>query len=156
MRTTCLHRRKPTQPRVGRHFSLEWFPRYRESGRRSRYWSRHGPRREVWSLIDQRQRGGICTDLLQTGLRSCGCAAGSRTRRTPRRPCLTRPEPEVRSRQPARRRSTRVVYVALAGNLAIAVAKLIVFAVSKSSAILAEPIHSFVDSVDQIRLLVGE
>jgi len=49
-----------------------------------------------------------------------------------------------------------VVYVALAGNLAIAVAKLIVFAVSKSSAILAEPIHSFVDSVDQIRLLVGE
>jgi hypothetical protein len=49
-----------------------------------------------------------------------------------------------------------VVYAALAGNIAIAVAKLIAFAVSKSSAMLAEAIHSFVDSVDQILLLVGE
>jgi cation diffusion facilitator family transporter len=52
--------------------------------------------------------------------------------------------------------STHVVYAALAGNIAIAVAKLIAFAASKSSAMLAEAIHSFVDSVDQILLLIGE
>ena len=52
--------------------------------------------------------------------------------------------------------STHVVYAALAGNIAIAVAKLVAFAFSKSSAMLAEAIHSLVDSVDQILLLVGE
>jgi len=58
--------------------------------------------------------------------------------------------------QPVEGGSTRVVYAALAGNIAIAVAKLVAFAFSKSSAMLAEAIHSLVDSVDQILLLVGE
>ena len=52
--------------------------------------------------------------------------------------------------------SKRVVYAALAGNLAIALAKLGGYAVSRSSAMLTEAIHSFVDSADQILLLVGE
>jgi cation diffusion facilitator family transporter len=52
--------------------------------------------------------------------------------------------------------SKRVVYVALAGNLAIALAKLGGYAVSRSSAMLTEAIHSFVDSVDQVLLLVGQ
>jgi divalent metal cation (Fe/Co/Zn/Cd) transporter len=51
--------------------------------------------------------------------------------------------------------STRVVYVALGGNLAIAAAKLGAYAVSGSSAMLTEAVHSFVDSIDQILLLVA-
>ena len=52
--------------------------------------------------------------------------------------------------------SARVVYAALFGNLAVAVAKFIAYAVSGSSAMLTEAIHSLVDSVDQILLLVGQ
>lgn len=52
--------------------------------------------------------------------------------------------------------STRVVYVALAGNAAIAVAKFFAYALSGSSAILTEAIHSLVDTADQTLLLVGE
>ena len=58
--------------------------------------------------------------------------------------------------QAAAHGSTHVVYAALAGNIAIALAKLVAYALSKSSAMLAEAIHSLVDSVDQILLLVGE
>lgn len=52
--------------------------------------------------------------------------------------------------------STRVVYAALAGNVAIAVAKFGAFAMSGSTAMLTEAIHSVVDTVDQLLLLVGE
>lgn len=52
--------------------------------------------------------------------------------------------------------STKVVLAALAGNLAIAVAKFAAFAVSGSSAMLTEAIHSLVDTCDQLLLLVGE
>jgi len=52
--------------------------------------------------------------------------------------------------------STRVVYVALAGNTVIALSKLVAFALSGSSAMLTEAIHSLVDMVDQALLLVGE
>src|ERR1700704_460213 len=52
--------------------------------------------------------------------------------------------------------STRVVYAALAGNVAIAVAKFVAWGLSGSSAMLTEAVHSLVDSVDQILLLVGQ
>jgi divalent metal cation (Fe/Co/Zn/Cd) transporter len=52
--------------------------------------------------------------------------------------------------------SARVVYTALAGNAAITVAKFIAYGVSGSSAMLTEAIHSLVDSVDQVLLLVGQ
>ena len=51
--------------------------------------------------------------------------------------------------------SIRVIYAALAGNLTIGAAKLGVYGVSRSSAMLTEAIHSFVDSIDQILLLVA-
>jgi cation diffusion facilitator family transporter len=51
--------------------------------------------------------------------------------------------------------STRVVYAALGGNLAIAAAKLGAYGFSGSSAMLTEAIHSFVDSIDQILLLIA-
>ena len=53
-------------------------------------------------------------------------------------------------------RGTRVVYVALGGNLAIAVAKFVAYTLSGSSAILTECIHSFIDCLDQILLIVGQ
>ncbi len=52
--------------------------------------------------------------------------------------------------------SKRVVYVALAGNACIAGAKFVAFLVSGSGAMLNETIHSAVDTVDQILLLVGQ
>lgn len=52
--------------------------------------------------------------------------------------------------------SRRVVYVALAGNVAIAVAKFGAFGLSGSSGLLTEAIHSLVDSIDQLLLLVGQ
>src|ERR1700704_2650401 len=48
-----------------------------------------------------------------------------------------------------------VVYGALAGNLAIAAAKCGAYALSGSSGLLTEAIHSLVDSIDQVLLLVG-
>jgi divalent metal cation (Fe/Co/Zn/Cd) transporter len=51
--------------------------------------------------------------------------------------------------------SARVVYAALDGNLAVAAAKFGASALSGSSAMRTEAIHSLVDSADQILLLAG-
>jgi cation diffusion facilitator family transporter len=51
--------------------------------------------------------------------------------------------------------SIRVVFVALIGNIIIAVAKFVVFIFSGSIAILSEAIHSFADTGNQILLLIG-
>ena len=52
--------------------------------------------------------------------------------------------------------SKRVVLAALAGNLGVAIAKLIAGAMSGSSAMLTEAVHSLVDTGDQALLLVGQ
>jgi len=52
--------------------------------------------------------------------------------------------------------SRRVVLAALAGNGAIALAKFVASAISASTAMLTEAIHSLVDTGDQVLLLVGQ
>jgi len=52
--------------------------------------------------------------------------------------------------------SRRVVLAALAGNGAIALAKFVASAISASTAMLTEAIHSLVDAGDQVLLLVGQ
>ena len=51
--------------------------------------------------------------------------------------------------------SRRVVYAALAGNLLVAVTKLVASFFTGSSAMLSEAIHSFIDTGDQGLLLLG-
>ncbi len=58
--------------------------------------------------------------------------------------------------EPARRERPIVIYAAIATNLAVAVTKFIVAAVSSSSSILSEAFHSTIDTADQLLLLLGE
>ena len=51
--------------------------------------------------------------------------------------------------------STKAVVAALGANLGIGVTKVVAFVLSGSSSMLAEAIHSFVDSANQVLLLVG-
>src|SRR3954449_3232729 len=51
--------------------------------------------------------------------------------------------------------STRVVYAALIGNALVAVSKYIAAALSGSSAMLTEAIHSTSDCTNQLLLLIG-
>src|SRR5205814_1756503 len=51
--------------------------------------------------------------------------------------------------------SSRVVYAALAGNVLVAAAKYIAAALSGSSAMLTEAIHSTSDCTNQLLLLIG-
>lgn len=53
------------------------------------------------------------------------------------------------------RHSQRVVYAALIGNVAVAVSKFIVATISGSSAMMAEAIHSTVDTGNELLLLFG-
>lgn len=48
-----------------------------------------------------------------------------------------------------------VVYAALAGNLGVAATKFVAFALTGSTAMLTEAIHSVVDTGDQLLLLIG-
>jgi len=52
--------------------------------------------------------------------------------------------------------SMRVVLAALGGNLAVAAVKFAAFAATRSTAMLSEAIHSVVDTVDQVLLLIGQ
>ncbi|KAA0911543.1 cation diffusion facilitator family transporter [Pusillimonas sp. ANT_WB101] len=51
--------------------------------------------------------------------------------------------------------SSRVVYLALAGNALVAVSKFVAAAVTGSSAMLSEGFHSVVDTLNQVLLLYG-
>jgi cation diffusion facilitator family transporter len=55
-----------------------------------------------------------------------------------------------------RRNSQKVIYAAIVANLGIAVAKFIVAAITGSAAMVAEGIHSAVDTGNELLLLLGE
>ena len=55
----------------------------------------------------------------------------------------------------ARDSSSKVVYAGIAGNLLVAVSKLIAATLTHSSAMLSEAVHSLVDAGNQALLLYG-
>ncbi|MGI4717575.1 MAG: cation diffusion facilitator family transporter [Janthinobacterium lividum] len=58
--------------------------------------------------------------------------------------------------EPARSDSRKVIYAAIVANLGIAVAKFIVAGITGSAAMVAEGIHSAVDTGNELLLLLGE
>ena len=54
-----------------------------------------------------------------------------------------------------KRSSTRVLYVAIAANVAIAISKYVMAAITGSSAMLAEAFHSTADSCNELLLIFG-
>ena len=58
--------------------------------------------------------------------------------------------------KPKQEGSTRVIFAAIAANLGIAVAKFVVAGITGSAAMLAEGIHSAVDTGNELLLLIGE
>ncbi|WP_332876415.1 cation diffusion facilitator family transporter [Massilia sp. S19_KUP03_FR1] len=58
--------------------------------------------------------------------------------------------------RPAQQGSTKVIFAAIVANLGIAVAKFVVAGITGSAAMMAEGIHSAVDTGNELLLLVGE
>ena len=56
----------------------------------------------------------------------------------------------------AETRSGKVLWIALAANVGVAIAKFVAAGITGSSAMLTEGVHSLVDSVNQLLLLYGE
>lgn len=63
---------------------------------------------------------------------------------------------QVKAGKPAEPGSNKVIYAAIVANLGIAVAKFVVAGITGSAAMMAEGIHSAVDTGNELLLLVGE
>ena len=65
---------------------------------------------------------------------------------------MTVPEKDAASKRPS---SRRTVYAALAGNVAVAITKIVAGLITGSSAMLGEAIHSVVGTGNELLLLDG-